>query len=389
MKKKIAILGSTGSLGKILCNHIVKNITKYDVRLLVANKNSTQLLKQAKKLNAKNIIINDKNVYKKLYKKRFKFKIFNNINEFQKNNKGKLFDYTLAAISGLDGLEPTFKIIKNSKIIAIANKESLICAWNLIDRELKKFNTKFVPVDSEHHTIWFSLNNRKLKIKKIYLTASGGPFLNLQSNDKKNFTLSKALQHPNWKMGNKITIDSATMMNKVFEIIEAKNIFNLKYKNLSILTHPKSYIHSIICYKNGFFDLIGHETSMKIPLVNSINLNQKLNIKTSKLDLEKLNNLDFNKIDIKKFPTTKILSQLPKKLSLFETIIVTVNDKLVDLFLKKKINYFFLCKKLVEIVNLKIFAHYKKIQPKNIQEINNLNLYINTNFEKFMYKKSC
>ncbi|SMF74697.1 1-deoxy-D-xylulose 5-phosphate reductoisomerase [Candidatus Pelagibacter sp. HIMB1321] len=388
MKKKIAILGSTGSLGKILCNHVAKNLNIYDVRLLVANKNSHQLLKQAKKLKAKNVIITNNDIFKKLSRKKFKFTIFNHIDEFQKKNKGKLFDYTLAAISGLGGLESTFKIIKNSKIIAIANKESIICAWNLIDKELKKFNTIFIPVDSEHHTIWFGLNNRKLKIKKIYLTASGGPFLNMKLKEKKNFTLSRALKHPNWKMGSKITIDSATMMNKVFEIIEAKNIFNLKYQNLSILTHPKSYIHSIIYYENGLFDMVGHETDMKIPLINSINFNQKIKIRTPQLNLEKLNNLNLQNIDIKKFPITQILKLLPNNLSLFETVIVTVNDKLVELFLKKKIDYFNLCKKLIEIINLKEFSCYKKNPPKSIEEISNLNLYINTNFEKFMYKKS-
>src|SRR6056300_1419663 len=148
MKKKIAVLGSTGSLGKILCNYISKNLNKYDVNLLVANKNVSELLSQAKKLKVKNIIIYNKEIFKKLSNKKLKFNIFNSIDDFQKNNKGKFLDYTLAAISGLNGLDPTFKIIKNSKVIAIANKESIICAWNLIEKELKKFNTKFIPVDS-------------------------------------------------------------------------------------------------------------------------------------------------------------------------------------------------------------------------------------------------
>ena len=387
MKKKIAILGSTGSLGKILCNYIFKNLDKYDVKLLVADKNANQLLSQAKKLKAKNIIIYNKRVFKKISNKKLKFNFFNNIDDFQKNNKGKIFDYTLAAISGLNGLDPTFKVIKNTKTIAIANKESIICAWNLISKELKKFNTKFIPVDSEHYSAWFSINKNKVKIKKIFLTASGGPFLNNKSKKKNNFILSKALKHPNWKMGNKITIDSATLMNKVFEIIEAKNIFNINYKDLMILTHPKSYIHSIIYYQNGVFDLIGHETSMKIPLINSLKFGENFNIKTSELNLNVLNNLNFKYVDKKKFPLIKILDNLPEKLSLFETILVSLNDKLVELFLKKKITYFYLCKKLLETIKLKSFKRFKKIQPKTIDEIINLSEYINTNFEKLMYKK--
>ena len=387
MKKNIAVLGSTGSLGKILCNYIFKNLNKYDVKLLVADKNVNQLISQAKKLKAKNIIIYNKRVFKKISNKKLKFNFFNNIDDFQKKNKGKIFDYTLAAISGLNGLDPTFKIIKNTKTIAIANKESIICAWNLISKELKKYNTQFIPVDSEHYSAWFSINRNKVNIKKIYLTASGGPFLKNKSKNKNNFTLSNALKHPNWKMGNKITIDSATLMNKVFEIIEAKNIFNIKYKDLKILTHPKSYIHSIIYYQNGVFDLIGHETNMKIPLINSLNFDENFNIKTSQLNLNVLNNLDFKYVDKTKFPLIKILNNLPKKLSLFETILVSLNDKLVELFLKKKITYFDLCKKLLKTTKLKSFKRFKKIQPKTIDEIINLSKYINTNFEKLMYKK--
>ena len=387
MKKKIAVLGSTGSLGKILCNYIFKNLNKYDVKLLVADKNVNQLISQAKKLKAKNIIIYNKRVFKRISNKKLKFNFFNNIDDFQKKNKGKIFDYTLAAISGLNGLDPTFKIIKNTKTIAIANKESIICAWNLISKELKKYNTQFIPVDSEHYSAWFSINRNKVNIKKIYLTASGGPFLKNKSKNKNNFTLSNALKHPNWKMGNKITIDSSTLMNKVFEIIEAKNIFNIKYKDLKILTHPKSYIHSIIYYQNGVFDLIGHETNMKIPLINSLNFDENFNIKTSQLNLNLLNNLDFKYVDKKKFPLIKILNILPKKLSLFETILVSLNDKLVELFLKKKITYFDLCKKLLKTTKLRSFKRFKKIQPKSIDEIINLSNYINTNFEKLMYKK--
>ena len=387
MKKNIAVLGSTGSLGKILCNYIFKNLNKYDVKLLVADKNVNQLISQAKKLKAKNIIIYNKRVFKKISNKKLKFNFFNNIDDFQKKNKGKIFDYTLAAISGLNGLDPTFKIIKNTKTIAIANKESIICAWNLISKELKKYNTQFIPVDSEHYSAWFSINRNKVNIKKIYLTASGGPFLKNKSKNKNNFTLSNALKHPNWKMGNKITIDSSTLMNKVFEIIEAKNIFNIKYKDLKILTHPKSYIHSIIYYQNGVFDLIGHETNMKIPLINSLNFGENFNIKTSQLNLNVLNNLDFKYVDKKKFPLIKILSNLPEKLSLYETILVSLNDKLVELFLRKKITYFYLCKKLLETIKRKSFIRFKKIQPKTIDEIINLSKYINTNFEKLMYKK--
>ena len=148
----------------------------------------------------------------------------------------------MCAISGFQGLKPTLDIIKFTKTIAIANKESIICGWNLIKKDLKKYKTYFIPVDSEHFSIWSLLdNNKKNNFEKIYITASGGPFRKLSLKKFKNISIKDALKHPNWSMGKKITIDSATMMNKVFEIIEAKKIFDLNYKQLEILTHPKSY----------------------------------------------------------------------------------------------------------------------------------------------------
>ena len=143
----------------------------------------------------------------------------------------------MCAITGVEGLIPTLLSIRHTRKIAIANKESIICGWNLINKELKKFDTKFVPVDSEHFSIWYGMKNNKDIIEKLILTASGGPFINLPIKNFKKIKVSQALKHPNWKMGKKISVDSATMMNKVFEIIEAKNIFNLDYKNISILTH--------------------------------------------------------------------------------------------------------------------------------------------------------
>ena len=155
----------------------------------------------------------------------------------------------MSAISGIEGLRPTINIIKKTKRIAIANKESLICGWGLIQKELKKYKTEFIPVDSEHFSIWSVIKDyQKSDIEKIILTASGGPFLNKKI--KKNVSLKDAINHPNWSMGKKISIDSATMMNKIFEIIEAKKIFDIELNKFEILIHPKSYIHAIVKLKN-------------------------------------------------------------------------------------------------------------------------------------------
>ena len=369
MKKKIAVLGSTGSIGGTLLKLINNN--EFDVQLLSANKNFKKILKQAKKFKVKNIIITDHKSYLQAVKfnKNKNLKIHNKFNLLDKILKKKL-DYVMASISGIEGLKPTFKIIKYTKKIAIANKESLICAWPLIKNELKKFNTKFIPIDSEHFTIWSEINNVDTsQIKKIYLTASGGPLLNYDLKKFNKINVSNILKHPTWVMGKKISVDSATMMNKCFEVIEAKNIFNLSYKQIDILIHPKSYIHSIIIYKNGLSKIILHDTTMRIPIFNSLYNNNKSYKNNKNLDLKKLNNLNLTKIDIKKFPVVKLLKKLPVNFSLFETIIVTINDFMVSKFLNNKIHFNDISNLVLYYLQLKEFNKYKKLRPKNIAEI--------------------
>ena len=377
MKKKIIILGSTGSIGTTLIDIIKKNQNKFIVELLTANKNSRLLIKQAKLLKVKNIIITDKKEFKKVVSKNKnkKLKIFNNFNYLNKIINSKV-DYTMSSISGLSGLEPTLKLIKHTKTIAIANKESIICGWNLINNKLKKYKTNFIPVDSEHFSIWYALKNNLDKVEKIYLTASGGPFNKMPIKKFKDINVKQALKHPNWKMGKKISIDSATMMNKVFEIIEAKNIFNISYKQLSILIHPKSYIHAIVKFNNGMTKIIAHETSMKIPILNSLDLNCHGLIKTKKLDLMVLNNLDFKNVNMKRFPIVNVLNKVPNSSSLFETLIVSTNDELVELFLNKKIQFVDIYKKLSKLINLNEFQRYKKIKAKNFNSIIQLDKYV-------------
>ena len=188
----------------------------------------------------------------------------------------------------------------------------------------------------------------------------------------KNVNYKQAVKHPNWKMGKKISIDSATMMNKVFEIIEAKKIFNISYKKLSILIHPKSYVHAIIKLKNGLTKIIVHDTSMKIPIFNSLYSSSNI-INSKNIDLKILNNLDFKTVDYRRFPLTKILNNLPEKSSLFETILVSINDKLVELFLDNKIKYTDISKKMHNILRLKNLKKYKMINVKNINEIIKIN----------------
>ena len=379
MKKQIAILGSTGSIGKCLIKILEADKKSFEILLLSANKNIKELLYQTRKFNVKNIIVSDPQKFLEL-KKKLEFKkinIFNNYNSLDKILKNKKIDYTMNAITGLCGLDPTLKIIKFTKKIAIANKESIICGWSLITKKLKKSKTEFIPIDSEHFSIWSLLNDVKSKnIEKIYITASGGPFNKLPLNKFKKITVKSALNHPNWKMGKKITIDSATMMNKVFEVIEAKNIFNISYKKIEILVHPKSYVHAIVKFGNGLTKILIHDTSMTIPIFNSLYQNFEKKIESKNLDIFNLNNLNLKKINKKKFPVTKILRILPSKNSLFETVIVAANDELVNMFLEDKIKFLDISKFLFKIINMKEFNKYKKILPSNIKQIEKLSNYV-------------
>ena len=375
MKLNLAILGSTGSIGKSLLNIISKDKKKFNISLLTANSNYQLILEQAKKFNVKNIIITDKKCFD-LARSKNKIKNLNILNNFQ--NLEKIFknkiDYVMSSIVGLDGLVPTFKIIKHTNKIAIANKESIICAWNLIKKELKKNNTEFIPVDSEHFSIWHTLrNNSKDNIEKLYLTASGGPLLKMPIKKFKKLKINKIIKHPNWQMGAKISVDSATMMNKVFEVIEAKKIFDLKYNQISIFVHPHSYLHAILKFKDGMINSIAHETTMEIPINNTLGKFKNDQIKFKKIDLNKLNNLQLSEIDKKKFPIVNVLNNLPTNDSLFETVLVSANDHLVNLLLNNKITYLELIEKLSKIISKKEFNKYKFIEPKRITDILNLN----------------
>ncbi len=366
----VAILGSTGSIGLTTLNIIRKNKKKFRIQLLSANTNAKTLFDQAKEFNVKNVILLNKSENKKWFKKfkKNKINIFNNFLIFEKIFKIKL-EYVINAITGIDGLKPTLQIIKHTKKIAIANKESIICGWNLINKELVKNKTQFIPVDSEHFSIYELIKNQENQlIKKIIITASGGPFLRKKS--LKKIKVKDALKHPNWKMGKKISIDSSTMMNKVFEVIEAKKIFNLSFKKIEILINPNSYLHAVVLFENGIIKMLAHENKMEIPIYNSIYSNQPKDLyKSDELNLNKINKLNLSKPRISKFNSLKILKLIPEKDSLYETIIISVNDELVNMFLNKKIEFNRISFYLLKIINFKKFRKYCKVKPKSIEQI--------------------
>jgi len=375
MKKKIGILGSTGSIGENTVKIIQNNKKDFDVIFLSANTNVKKLLKQSSILKPKSVIIFDEKKYIK-NKKKFinkKIKVFNSFKQLKKKSLKSKIDYIMCSITGLAGLDSTINCINVTKNIAIANKESIICAWNLIEKKLKQNKTKFTPIDSEHFSILSLLQNESNQsVEKIIITASGGPFLNFKLNKLKNIKSKDAIKHPNWKMGKKISIDSATLMNKVFELIEAQRIFKIDIRKFEILIHPKSYVHSIIKFINGQIKILAHDTDMKIPIFNSIYQNKLKKIHTKKIDINLLNNLNLKKVNLSKYPSIKVLNKINNNNTLFETVLVSANDELVDMYIRNRIKFLEINKYLLKILKYKKYSNLIRTKPKKISDIVNL-----------------
>ena len=367
MTKFVSILGSTGSVGLAVLKILDKDrLTK--INLLCANKSYSLICSQIKKYKPKIFIINNHLIFKKV-KKKFKKKNTIILNTFNSLKIKKKSDITVSAIPGIAGLQPTLKMIEGSKKILIANKESIICGWDLLSKKAKKNKAKIIPIDSEHFSIMKLLETNKLEdINKIYITASGGPFLNYSINQLKKIRPSDALKHPKWKMGKKVTIDSATLMNKILELIEAQLLFNLDLKKLDILIHPESLVHAVVELNNGLCKFIYHDTSMIIPIANAI-YEDKLNINHFYIKKNNvIKDLTFKKVNKNIFPIIK----LKKKLNEYPAtpiIINAANEILVDQFLRKKIPFSSIYKFIMAILKDRNYRKYAIKRPKNINQI--------------------
>ena len=341
MKKKIAILGSTGSIGSSTLDIIKKDKKNFDIVLLVANNNYKKLIKQAAEFSPRNILIKNEKYYKTVKRelKNKKIKIFYGNTPIDTIIKYKL-DYTISAIVGLAGLQPTLDSIKVSKNLAIANKETIICGWEILSKYINKYKTNLIPIDSEHFSIMEltkSLSN--LDVEEIIITASGGPFLNIPNNKLKYIRPSQAIKHPNWKMGKKISIDSANMMNKVFELIEAIKLFKFDKSKYKIMIHPQSYVHSIIRLRNGLIKMILYNTDMKIPISNILYNGKNIYAGKQTFTHKSLNKNTFYEVDKNKFPAVKLINKFFSHGPSAPIIVNASNEVLVDLFLNRKISF--------------------------------------------------
>ena len=369
MKKKIAILGSTGSIGRSTLEVIKKDKKNFNVILLTANNNYKKLIQQAKEFNAKNVLIKNHKFYLKVKKSLKKTKVYSGEISIRKIFSKKL-DYTMSAVVGLAGLQPTIDAIKISKTVAIANKETIICGWQILSKLIKKYKTKIVPVDSEHFSIMeLTKGVRNEEVEEIIITASGGPFLNTPINKLRKIKPKQAIKHPNWKMGKKISIDSANMINKVFEVIEAYKLFKFDKSKYKIMIHPQSYVHSIIRFKNGLIKMILYNTDMQIPISNTLYNNKNYLLNGSKIKIKTLNKLSFQKVDTRAFPSIKLINKCFTLGFSTPIIINAANEVLVSLFLEEKIGFLDIVGTINKVLKDKEFKKYARRKATTIKDI--------------------
>lgn len=378
--KNVAIFGSTGSIGESTLNVIRENKDLFNIVTLVAGKNIKKLIEQIEEFKPKNVYIIDKENSDILKEKYKDINVFYGEEGMEEISKLVDYDISISALVGIAGLKPTYNMIKNGKTVALANKEVLVAGGKLIMKTAKENGAKLLTVDSEHSAIMQCLNGEENNpIDKILLTASGGPFFNKEITD--DITVEQALNHPTWSMGPKVTIDSSTMMNKGFEIIEAKWLFDVEPEQIEVVVHKKSLVHSMIQFKDGTIMANIGPKSMQIPIAYALNYPMRLQNNIEKIDLFEVVDLKFEKPDLNKFKCLKLAYEAIKKGHSYQVILNAANEVLVDNFLNKKITYTMIPNGIEKIMNMyeprkldtidEILQFDKEVREKTIELISN------------------
>lgn len=338
MSKRIAIFGSTGSIGNSTLNVVRENPKLFDVVTLVAGKNINKLLEQIEEFRPKNVYIIDKENADIIKEKYTNLNIYYGDEGMEEISNLVDFDISVSALVGIAGLKPTYNMIKHGKTVALANKEVLVAGGELIMKEAKRSGSQLLTVDSEHSAIMQCLNGESSNpIDKILLTASGGPFFDKEITDE--ITVGDALNHPTWNMGKKVTIDSSTMMNKGFEVIEAKWLFDVDPSQIEVVVHRKSLVHSMVQYKDGTIMANIGPKSMQIPIAYALNFPNRLANNIEKLNLFEIVDLKFEKPDLDKFKCLRLAYKAIEKGHCYQVILNAADEVLVEAFLEEKIKY--------------------------------------------------
>lgn len=340
--KRIAIFGSTGSIGTQALEVIAANPDKFSVEVLTAHNNDELLVQQALKFNPNVVVIGDEKKYGKVKEAlaATNVKVFAGEKALEEVASMDCYDLMLAAIVGYAGLRPTLKAIDNGKAIALANKETLVVAGDIIMRRAVENRAPIIPVDSEHSAIFQCLvGETRNRIEKIILTASGGPFIGRKPNYLVNVKREHALQHPNWTMGAKITIDSATLMNKGLEMIEAKWLFNLKPEQVQVVIHPQSIIHSMVQFEDGSIKAQMGLPDMKLPIQYALAFPTRVKNDLPRYDFKKVNNLTFEEPDVKTFRNLALSMEALNKGGNLSCVMNAANEIAVYAFLRNRINF--------------------------------------------------
>ena len=341
-EKRIAIFGSTGAIGKQALEVIAANPDKFSVEVLTAHQNDALLIEQAMKFNPNIVVIGDDNKYNTVKNalSGTDIKVFAGEKSLEEVASMDCYDFMLAAIVGYAGLKPTLNAIENGKTVGLANKETLVVAGDIVMRKAVENRVPVIPVDSEHSAIFQCLvGETRNRIEKIILTASGGPFIGRKPNYLVNVKREHALQHPNWTMGAKITIDSATLMNKGLEMIEAKWLFNLQPEQVQVVIHPQSIIHSMVQFEDGSIKAQMGLPDMKLPIQYAMAFPKRIKNDFPRMDFKKINNLTFEEPDVKTFRNLSLATDALFKGGNLPCIMNAANEIAVYAFLRNRINF--------------------------------------------------
>ena len=340
-KRRLAILGSTGSIGTQALDVVSHHPELFQVEMLSAGSNASLLIEQARKFNPNAVVICNKDKYAEVKEALdpLDIKVFAGVESAGDLAGGSNVDIVLAAMVGFSGLAPTISAMKKGKVIALANKETLVAAGSIITRLSREYNSPLIPVDSEHSAVFQCLQGERAQVEKVLLTASGGPFFNLPKEDFEKITVEQALNHPNWKMGNKVTIDSASMMNKGLEIMEAAWLFNIPAEKIEVVVHPQSIIHSMVQFTDGGIKAQLGYPDMRVPIQYALSYPYRISLDTKRLSFAELGQLTFFAPDLEKFPCLRIAYESFKKGGNIPCAMNAANEVAVAAFLRGQIRF--------------------------------------------------